>query len=475
MSIRLRLALWCAGMIGLILASLSLLSYAIHTRAHYDDIDRVLVQATDHIAPELPTTGENLSRLLRDASAPDLSIRAYDADGRPLDPVSDVAPPVDPLAVLENPSGPPFDWVARLAPSVVDINQDHGAWGTLSGAAGERWRVYALHLPEQQLYLVVQAPLERIDASVARFRRLMTGLSLAGVGLTTGVGILLAQRALRPVSVLTNTAAEIALSREMERRVPVGNRQDELGRLASTFNSMLSSLEAAHRAQQRFVSDASHELRAPLTIIQANLEFVERSTDLPPAEREAALNEAGREVRRLTQLVADLLALARADAGVALQQQPVELDRVLLDAVSDARHLARGQRLVVAGIEPLVVQGDVDRLKQLALILLDNAVKYTPEGRAVSVELGNHSGWAELEVRDEGIGIPVEDIPHVFERFFRADPARSRDPGGTGLGLPIARWIAEQHGGTITLTSEVGKGTDVLVRIPIDRRAVATA
>lgn len=475
MSIQVRLALWCAGMIGLILASLSLLSYAIHTRAHYDDIDRVLVQTTDHVAPELQASGGDLPELLRDASAPDLIIRAYDADGRPLDPGGAVSPPVDPRAVLENPSGPPFDWISRLAPSVVDVNQGHGAWGTLSGAAGDRWRVYALHVPEQQMYLVAEAPLGRIDASVARFRRLMTALSLAGVGLTTGVGVLLAHRALRPVAVLTNTAAEIALSREMGRRVPVGNRQDELGQLAATFNSMLSSLETAHRAQQRFVSDASHELRAPLTIIQANLEFVERSTDLPPAERQAALSEAGREVRRLTQLVADLLALARADAGVAIQQQPVELDRVLLDAVGDARHLARGQRLVVARIEAFVVCGDADRLKQLVLILLDNALKYTPDGRTVSVALDRHKGWAALEIRDEGIGIPADDVPHVFERFYRADPARSRDPGGTGLGLPIARWIVEQHGGAITLTSEVGKGTQVLVRLPIDHRAVATA
>jgi signal transduction histidine kinase len=230
---------------------------------------------------------------------------------------------------------------------------------------------------------------------------------------------------------------------------------------------MLASLEAADRAQQRFVSDASHELRAPLTIIQANLDLIERSANLSLDEQRAIVAEANREVRRLTQLVADLLALARADAGVALQHRPVEFDRLLIEAVGEARSLAHGQRLVVAGIEPLVVRGDPDRLKQLVLILLDNALKYTPAEREVAVALARDGAWAVLEVRDEGVGIPPDAVPLVFERFYRADPARSRDPGGTGLGLPIARWIAEQHDGTIVLTSDLEHGTQVVVRVPV--------
>jgi two-component system OmpR family sensor kinase len=214
------------------------------------------------------------------------------------------------------------------------------------------------------------------------------------------------------------------------------------------------------------VADASHELRAPLTSIQGNLEILERQANLPGEERMEAIGEASREAHRLARLVADLLALARADAGVPLRQEPVEMDRVLMDSVAEARHLTHGQRLEVEHLEPAVVAGDPDRLKQLVLILLDNAIKYTPPDGRVTVRLQQNGTGIEVSVRDTGIGIPREDLPRVFDRFYRADPARSRDPGGTGLGLSIARWIAEQHGGAISLDSHPGKGTTAIVRLP---------
>jgi signal transduction histidine kinase len=249
--------------------------------------------------------------------------------------------------------------------------------------------------------------------------------------------------------------------------VPEPSRQDELGRLARTFNAMLASLQQAYQAQKQFVSDASHELRAPLTAIQGNLELIERHPDMPAEDRQEAMGEASREARRLTQLVADLLALARADAGVPLRHERVELDRVVLDALSQARRLAHGQRLEVDALEPAQVDGDPDRLKQLTLILLDNALKYTPREGSISVGLLRNGMTVALEVHDTGIGISKDDLPRVFERFYRADPARRRDEGGTGLGLSIARWIAEQHGADIKLSSEPGRGTRVLVSLPL--------
>ncbi len=230
---------------------------------------------------------------------------------------------------------------------------------------------------------------------------------------------------------------------------------------------MLATIEQAYQAQKQFVADASHELRAPLTAIQGNLELIERHREMSADERQEAINEASREARRLTQLVADLLALARADAGVPLRRDRVELDRVLLDAVGEARHLANGQRLEVDALEPSEVLGDADRLKQLALILLDNALKYTAPNGSVSVGLRRNGRNVILEVHDNGIGIAKEDLPRVFERFFRADPARRRDAAGTGLGLSIARWIADQHGADISLSSEPGHGTRVLVTLPL--------
>lgn len=266
---------------------------------------------------------------------------------------------------------------------------------------------------------------------------------------------------------MTQTAQTITLSQDLTRRIEMPTHQDELGRLAKTFNEMLESIEAAYCAQQRFVSDASHELRAPLTAIQGNLELLRRHSSMPEAEREEALAEVTREANRLSRLVADLLALARADAGVSLKHQLLDLDAVILDAFREARQLSQGQTFALEPFEPVQVIGDEDRLKQLALILLDNALKYTPPTGRVILGLRHSDTDVEILVRDTGMGIAAEDLLHVFERFYRADPGRGRDPGGTGLGLPIARWIAEQHGGKITLESQPGQGTIATVRLPL--------
>lgn len=174
--------------------------------------------------------------------------------------------------------------------------------------------------------------------------------------------------------------------------------------------------------------------------------------------------EASRQTRRLAVLVAGLLTLARADAGVVPRAQRLKLDRVLINAFGEARHLARGQRLAVERLEPMLVDGDPDRLKLLVRVLLDNALKYTPAEGRVTVALRRDGPVAENTVRDTGVSIRPDGLPRVFEHFYRADPARSRDPGGTGLGLPIARWIARQHGGDVTLASALERGTTATVR-----------
>ena len=168
----------------------------------------------------------------------------------------------------------------------------------------------------------------------------------------------------------------------------------------------------------------------------------------------------------MTRLVADLLLLARADAGVPLRREPVELDRVLIEVIGELRHQLAGQRLSVTAFEPIIVQGDPDRIKQLILILVDNAIKYTAAGARIDVSLRRTASEAMIEVRDTGAGIASADLRRVFERFYRADPSRSRNAGGTGLGLPIARWIAEEHGGTVELASTPGEGTTATVRLP---------
>ncbi len=466
MSLRLRLALWSGGLIALAMLLVGMLAYAIHTRNLYAEVDFMLKNAAEHAAEEY--LADPASDQIATAS-PEIAILAYDPSGKVVASSASAGalPSIDPRGELPA-SGALFDPIVGLAPPFTATNAGSGSFGLETGKGGIRWRLYGLRVDDAKAPLfLAAAPLDRVDGFVESFRRLVAILVAAGVAIAASASWLVADRTLRPVVVLTQTAAAITHSRGFDRRARVESRRDELGRLAGTFNDMLASLEQAYEAQQRFVSDASHELRAPLTAIQANLELLKRRPDMSAGEREEAVEEATREAGRLTRLVADLLALARADAGVPLRRQRVELDRVLLESLGEVRHLARGQKIEVEGLEPAVVEGDPDRLKQLLLVLLDNAIKYTPPTGQVFLTLGGNGRSAEIAVRDTGVGIPTEELPRVFERFYRADPARSRDPGGTGLGLPIAKWIAQQHGGDVILISEPGRGTTAVVRLPI--------
>jgi len=472
MSIRLRLALCYGLLFTLVLFLVAVFSYAIHERGQYDDIDRILVVSAGHAAAEAATSTSNV-RLVEARSSLEIALRLYSPGGVLLESTSDAngLPSLDPRQVLRDPAGSAFDVVARLAPPLVAQAPilPGGAFGLLN-AQGQRWRVYVL--PAHQAgsisgYIEAMTPLGRIDALIQAFRLTLILLSAGGLLLVLAGSWLVASRALRPIALLVQTAQTITLSHDLSRRVDAPPHQDELGRLAMTFNAMLHSIETAYQAEKRFVTDASHELRAPLTAIQGNLDLLNRHPDMPEAERAESLTEVTREANRLARLVADLLALARADAGIVLNRCPLDLDAVILEAYRTARQLAHGQQFVLDPFEPAAVEGNEDRLKQLLLILLDNALKYTPPGGRVTLGLRRHDRDVELIVRDTGIGIPAEDLPHVFERFYRADPARSRDPGGTGLGLSIAQWIVEQHEGTITLESQPGEGTTVIVRMPM--------
>lgn len=223
------------------------------------------------------------------------------------------------------------------------------------------------------------------------------------------------------------------------------------------------------QAQQRFLADASHELRTPLSSIQGNSELLMRYTHLPEEERKEILTDIYRETARLGRLVSDLLQLARGDSGLGIRESEVSLHDVVMDVWRDLERMKPHHMFSLQQLDEVVLMGDHDRLKQLALILLENAAKYTPKGGTVKMSLICEGDQVELCVSDTGVGISKEDLPRVFERFFRSDAAKAlgEDPGGTGLGLSIARWITEQHEGTITLESEPGVGTTAKVTLPI--------
>lgn len=274
---------------------------------------------------------------------------------------------------------------------------------------------------------------------------------------------LVAGRALRPLKAVAATADQIRATRDFGRRLPATDSSGEVGVLTASFNGMLGALQEAYDFQRRFIADASHELRTPLTSIRTNAALLEHR-DLAPGDRAEAAAEITAEAERMSRLVEDLLTLARADSGLRLERKPVALDELCLEAGRRFRR-ANPDRKLREAISPSAVEGDRDALLQLLLILLDNAAKHTAAGGQVEVELGASDGAARLVVADDGDGIPASDLERIFERFYQADPSRYR--GGAGLGLSIARWIASEHGGTITAANRPEGGARFEVVLPV--------
>jgi len=304
---------------------------------------------------------------------------------------------------------------------------------------------------------------------VAVQRSLAVVLSLVTLGamIITGLVIwLVTGRALAPISMLTRTAAEITRADDLSRRIPTrGISNDEVGRLVVAFNDTLERLETLFTTQSRFMADVSHELRTPLTVIKGNLSLMRMMKEVDE-ESLASINE---EVDRLTRLVGDLLMLAQAESGrLPLQLGSVELDGLLLDVVQQLQPLAGDRRLVVAEIDEVQLVGDRDRLRQVLLNLVGNAIQHTPSGSKVTLRLSKDEQLGRLEVIDTGPGIPADDLPHIFERFYRGERSRKRGPGtGFGLGLSIAYWIVTNHGGSIDVQTREGSGTTFTVNLPL--------
>jgi two-component system, OmpR family, sensor kinase len=306
-------------------------------------------------------------------------------------------------------------------------------------------------------------PLQQLLATVSG--ALLAGGTLV-IALALAVGLVLARRALAPVADVTDTARAISLSGDFAARVEGAQLGDEVGELAIAFNEMLEALEHNHQALQRFLGDASHQLRTPLTTIRASLDLAGRP-DLPEQERLAILADARDEAERMGRLVADLLSLARAESGARLEFAPVELDAVLVESVRRERQAAPHVSMSVATVEPALVDGDRDRLRELLGILLDNAARYTPAGGSVVADLTVRDGRAIVRIEDTGIGLDDDEAERLFQRLYRGARARQMWPAGTGLGLAIARWIAEAHAGTIELGGREGGGTVASVSLPL--------
>jgi two-component system OmpR family sensor kinase len=389
-----------------------------------------------------------------------------------------------------------IDAEGQLSPQKPDIPVDKSVlpeafagkavWAISTLANGNRVRILS-----QPIYLVdptsgqrvingvLQAatPLDIFDTTLSRltiFLAVASGIFLvvAAVGANIVAG-----RALRVVNKVTRQARQIETSRDLSQRITEPRSDDEVGNLVRTFNQMLARLDAAFEAQRRFVADSSHELRTPLTVIKGNLHLLKRATDEAERAEIIAITEA--ETSRLNRMVNDLLYIAQMQAGHDLKPvvRSVELDSLLLDVFSLARSMAvlNEQEVVLVHEDIATAMGDRDQLQHLLLNLVDNAVKYTAAGGTISIGLWNDGNWARIEVGDTGQGIPEEDIPMLFDRFFRSQDARRTEQRGSGLGLAIVKSIVDVHNGRIEVFSKLGVGSTFRVWLPMAGAATEPA
>jgi signal transduction histidine kinase len=274
-------------------------------------------------------------------------------------------------------------------------------------------------------------------------------------------------RTLAPLEAIADTVDQINHADDLSRRVPYdGEREDEIGNLVESFNQTLERLESLFTSQQRFLADVSHELRTPLTVIKGNVDLIRRIKEAD----EESLTSIDQEAGRLTRLVGGLLMLAQAESGkLALNISPLELDLLLTEVFTEMCVLAGAKvKVHLNEIDQVMVNGDRDRLKQVLLNLTANAIQYTPQGGEIFLSMKKIGDQARIIIRDTGPGIPAEDLPHIFDRFYRAEKSRTRSSSsGFGLGLSIAKWIVEHHNGHIEVESKEGLGTSFVIWLAV--------
>jgi two-component system OmpR family sensor kinase len=477
-TLRGRLTLWYSVVLALLLLVFSLTSYFLFARGENRRTDAdlaelaksFLVTFQDELKdPDQPGRLQDAARqaMLEHRVRGD-TLLVVDSAGKIVANSADVVPssaPANPIAARVLPSSGFQQFVEaalRSDAAYQNIAAEKGglrAYAVRFAANGQTWMLVILRSLHAQHEM-----LEEIRVAFAWLIAL--GVLLAGVG-----GYFLARRSLAPVAAMSAQAERISAV-NLHDRLAVRSRSDELGSLAQSFNDLLDRLEQSFERQRRFISDASHELRTPVSILRGEAEVALSQASRSPEEYRESLAVLHQEAQRLARIVEDLFTLTRADAGeYRLAHSDFYLDELVADCVRAARALAQVKNiaLVVVTSEEMAVRADEELLRRMILNLLDNAIKYTPVGGNISVACGCVSDGCEVSVTDSGPGIPADMQSRIFERFFRVDRARARSgvDGGAGLGLSIARWIAEAHLGRIDLVRSDATGSTFTVRVPV--------
>jgi signal transduction histidine kinase len=475
-SIRATLTWWYTVALAATVLAFGVTISILERRSNFEALDRRLTVVADVVGGVLAAERQDAGPLIEETRDPYVASLRLDAQER-LDPIPGWLTVVDSAARGVYNSAE----VRRLTPAASDILQrrvfrivaPHEGFTLVLDGTGVRF--VARRVTEAGPAVVAVAvgePTRELEIAPQRLATSMLLVAPLILVFSAGIGYLLSARALQPVGRIIDELEAITDGRSLHRRLPAPvSEADEVGRLAASLNSLLARLEASFAAMRRFVADASHELKTPLTVMRAGVERALTQRDTPP-EALLPLEETLQEVRRMTELVDALLTLARVDEGrMELHRELVDMGDLLREVDETAQMLGEAAGVAVVlevPPDPVVVDVDRGRIRQLAMNLATNALKYTSAGGQVWLTLTATPQAASISVRDTGIGIAPGDVGRVFDRFWRADAARSRtgERPGIGLGLSISKWIAEAHGGSIAVTSRPGRGSTFTVTLP---------
>jgi two-component system sensor histidine kinase MprB len=443
MSFRTRLALVAAAAVGIAVVAASVVVYIVVHNELLGEVDQTLRNRAAEILTGPP---------------PHIEEGYLDIPGPPLGVPSDFVQAV-PIR------GAPFvqrGFTYSLPVSERDreaARSDNGSYFSEKRYRDTEFRV--LTISARPWAVQIARPLTEVNRTLDRITLLLIVIAAGGIGVAAALGLLVSRAALAPVRRLTETTEAVTETRDLSQRIEsTGSSHDELGRLATSFNTMLAALEDSSRAQRQLVADASHELRTPLTSLRTNIEVLARENELPPQERERLLEDVVEQIGEMTLLIGELIELARASRpdAVAEPARDVRLDLLAADAVERARR-NRPSVEFETDLHESLVRGAPSTIERAVANLLDNAAKWSPPGGTVEVAVRD----GEIAVRDHGPGIADEDLPFVFDRFYRARSARGMP--GSGLGLAIVKQVAERHGGTVVAERPESGGTLMRLRL----------
>lgn len=459
-SVRVRLTLWYAGVLALSLIAFALVIYYAAGNIFHERQDESLRSTAQTVASayveelaEAHSPSKAGEVVLAEITFPNRYVQLTDNSGKP-------------LAASANLSGTSITIPAAVLAEARARGFSHVT------VDGLRVTVVPLSTDPALGYAAVAEPLGIVEAGLRELRRDLFAGVLLVLLLASAGGYFLARKSLAPIASMNSQTQRIS-AENLSARLDVTNSRDELGRLATTINDLLARLENSFKEQQRFIADASHELRTPLAVLRGETE-VSLSKTRTVDEYQQSLLLIQDEAEQLSRIVEDLFILARQpiNTRAALNKERVSLNDAVRDCARAAQVLAgqKGVKLKLEKDSPAItLHGDQELITRLILNLLDNAVKYTPAGGEISLALARQNGNAEIVVRDTGIGIPESAQPRVFDRFYRVDKARARAMGGAGLGLSIAQWIVEVHGGKISVASTSGEGSTFTVVLPLSQ------